>query len=162
MSCTLYWEGFTCPWVVKEWAQEHRSLHELWLRYPRRMLRHKALIQCARLALGVGGGWIGGAWSEEASERKSERTSERTSEGRGGKCERQTTKLAQSTSGLEIDSPGAKSSAIASTAAKSTAAKSSDAMSLEKTSAVGHKTTFTPPAKRFTDQEGLRRALGSV
>ena len=40
MSCTLYWEGFTCPWVVKEWAQEHRSLHELWLRYPRRMLRH--------------------------------------------------------------------------------------------------------------------------
>ncbi len=71
MSCTLYWEGFTCPWVVKEWAQEHRSLHELWLRYPRRMLRHKALIQCARLALGVGGGWIGGVWSEEAPDRSS-------------------------------------------------------------------------------------------
>ncbi len=157
MSCTLYWEGFSCPWVVKEWAQEHRSLHELWLRYPRRMLRHKALIQCARLALGVGGGWIGGAWSEEASERKSERTSERTSEGRGGKCERQTTGAAQSTSGLKNDSPGEKSSAT-----KSTAAKSSKASSLEKTSTQGLKTTFTPPAKRFTDQEGLRRALGSA
>ncbi len=153
MSCTLYWEGFTCPWVVKEWAQEHRSLHELWLRYPRRMLRHKALIQCARLALGVGGGWIGGARSEEAPER----TSERTSEGRGGRCERQSNGAAQSSSGRENDSPGEKS-----LAAKLTAAKSSEALSLEKTSAVGLKNTFAPPAKRFTDQEGLRRALGSA
>jgi len=56
-SCTLYWEGFECPWVVREWACEHRSLHESWLNHPRRMLRHKALTQCARLALGVGGGF---------------------------------------------------------------------------------------------------------
>ena len=148
MSCTLYWDGFTCPWVVKEWAQEHRSLHELWLRYPRRMLRHKALIQCARLALGVGGGWIGGAWSEEASERKSERTSE----GRGGRCERQTTNLAQNTAGIKIDSPGEKSSS----------AKSSEALSLEKTRPQGSENAFVAPAKRFTDQEGLRRALSSA
>lgn len=61
-SCILYWEGFTCPWVVREWASEHRSLHESWLTHPRRMLRHKALTQCARLALGVGGGfWAVGA-----------------------------------------------------------------------------------------------------
>jgi hypothetical protein len=56
-SCSLYWEGFQCPWVVREWACEHRSLHESWLYHPRRMLRHKALTQCARLALGVGGGF---------------------------------------------------------------------------------------------------------
>ncbi len=56
-SCSLYWEGFECPWVVREWASEHRSLHESWLNHPRRMLRHKALTQCARLALGVGGGF---------------------------------------------------------------------------------------------------------
>lgn len=61
VSCTLYWEGFSCPWVVREWACEHRSLHESWLHYPHRMLRHKALAQCARLALGLGSGyWAGG------------------------------------------------------------------------------------------------------
>jgi hypothetical protein len=57
VACSVFWEGFTCPWVVREWASEHRSLHESWLNYPRRMLRHKALTQCARLALGIGGGF---------------------------------------------------------------------------------------------------------
>jgi hypothetical protein len=149
MSCTLYWEGFTCPWVVKEWAQEHRSLHELWLRYPRRMLRHKALIQCARLALGVGGGWIGGVWSEEAPVRTSEGRGERRGEDRGAQ---QMTGAAQSTCGLENDSPGEKSSS----------AKSSEALTLEKTRPQGSKNAFAAPAKRFTDQDGLRRALSSA
>jgi hypothetical protein len=64
-SCSLYWEGFACPLLVREWACEHRSLHESWLNHPRRMLRHKALTQCARLALGVGGGfWAVGAQLE--------------------------------------------------------------------------------------------------
>ena len=64
-SCTLYWEGFACPWMVREWASEHRSLHESWLNHPRRMLRHKALAQCARLALGVGAGfWAVGSQPE--------------------------------------------------------------------------------------------------
>ena len=57
VACSVFWEGFACPWVVREWACEHRSLHESWLDHPRRMLRHKALTQCARLALGVGGGF---------------------------------------------------------------------------------------------------------
>ena len=61
VSCTLYWEGLSCPWVVREWAAEHRSLHESWLYYPHRMLRHKALAQCARLALGVGSGYWAGS-----------------------------------------------------------------------------------------------------
>ena len=57
VACSVFWEGFACPWVVREWASEHRSLHESWLNHPRRMLRHKALTQCARLALGIGGGF---------------------------------------------------------------------------------------------------------
>ena len=61
VSCTLHWEGLSCPWVVREWAAEHRSLHESWLYYPHRMLRHKALAQCARLALGVGSGYWAGS-----------------------------------------------------------------------------------------------------
>jgi len=64
VSCTLYPEGLSCPWVARGWATEHRSLHESWLYYPHRTLRHKALAQCARLALSVGSGyWPGGVAS---------------------------------------------------------------------------------------------------
>ena len=66
-SCILYWEGFACPWMVREWASEHRSLHESWLNHPRRMLRHKALAQCARLALGVGAGFWAASGELEGS-----------------------------------------------------------------------------------------------
>lgn len=70
-SCTIHWEGFACPWVVREWGSEQRSLHELWLKHPRRMLRHKALTQCARLALGIGGGfWSTGSEIDQAVEKQ--------------------------------------------------------------------------------------------
>ena len=67
VACTVFWEGFACPWVVREWASEHRSLHESWLNHPRRMLRHKALTQCARLALGIGGGYWAASGEFEGS-----------------------------------------------------------------------------------------------
>jgi hypothetical protein len=35
-------------------------------------------------------------------------------------------------------------------------------LSLEKSSAQGSKNAYAAPAKRFTDQEGLRRALSSA
>ena len=67
VACSVFWEGFACPWVVREWAIEHRSLHESWLNHPRRMLRHKALTQCARLALGIGGGYWAASGEFEGS-----------------------------------------------------------------------------------------------
>lgn len=67
VACSVFWEGFACPWVVREWASEHRSLHESWLNHPRRMLRHKALTQCARLALGIGGGFWAASGELEGS-----------------------------------------------------------------------------------------------
>ncbi len=43
------------PTKVTEWLSECRGTTEPWTRWPRRMLRHKALIQCARVAFGFAG-----------------------------------------------------------------------------------------------------------
>ncbi len=43
------------PTKVTEWSSECKGTTEPWIRWPRRMLRHKALIQCARVAFGIGG-----------------------------------------------------------------------------------------------------------
>jgi len=43
------------PTKVTEWLAECRGSTEPWKRWPRRMLRHKALIQCARIAFGFAG-----------------------------------------------------------------------------------------------------------
>lgn len=43
------------PTKVTEWLSECKGTTEPWKRWPRRMLRHKALIQCARVAFGFAG-----------------------------------------------------------------------------------------------------------
>lgn len=43
------------PTKVTEWLSECRGTTEPWTRWPKRMLRHKALIQCARVAFGFAG-----------------------------------------------------------------------------------------------------------
>lgn len=43
------------PTKVTEWLSECKGMSEVWRRWPRRMLRHKALIQCARVAFGIAG-----------------------------------------------------------------------------------------------------------
>ena len=43
------------PTKVTEWLSECRGDTEPWKRWPKRMLRHKALIQCARIAFGFAG-----------------------------------------------------------------------------------------------------------
>ena len=43
------------PTKVTEWLSECRGETEPWRRWPKRMLRHKALIQCARIAFGFAG-----------------------------------------------------------------------------------------------------------
>ena len=43
------------PTSVRDYLDEVRRTRLPWLTHPRRMLRHKALVQCARLAFGLVG-----------------------------------------------------------------------------------------------------------
>ena len=55
IECTIHRKDRTVPVAVKEYFQEVRGEHMAWLTHPRRMLRHKALTQCARLAFSLSG-----------------------------------------------------------------------------------------------------------
>jgi len=55
VECTIHRKDRRVPLSVREYMCEARGEHLSWLTHPRRMLRHKALIQCARLAFGLSG-----------------------------------------------------------------------------------------------------------
>ncbi len=55
IECTIHRKDRSVPVSVKEYFQEVRGEHISWLTHPRRMLRHKALTQCARLAFSLSG-----------------------------------------------------------------------------------------------------------
>jgi hypothetical protein len=54
MECTIYRSDRAVPTTVREYYQEVKQDAPLWDKMPRRMLRHRTLQQCARVALGVG------------------------------------------------------------------------------------------------------------
>jgi len=55
-TCIIYRKDRSHPIKVTEWMAECRRPNVgPWQSHPRRMLRHKAMIQCARLAFGFGG-----------------------------------------------------------------------------------------------------------
>ena len=53
MECTIYRSNLTNPVTVREYYGELKREHPIWQQMPRRMLRHKTLQQCARLAFGI-------------------------------------------------------------------------------------------------------------
>ncbi len=53
MECTIYRHDRILPIVVKEYLDEVKTDHHSWQQMPRRMLRHRVIQQCARLALGI-------------------------------------------------------------------------------------------------------------
>jgi hypothetical protein len=53
MECTIYRNDRILPIVIKEYYEEVKTDHPSWQQMPRRMLRHRAIQQCARLALGI-------------------------------------------------------------------------------------------------------------
>jgi RecT family len=55
MECTIYRSDLTHPVTVREYYAELKTEHPIWQQMPRRMLRHKTLQQCARLAFGIVG-----------------------------------------------------------------------------------------------------------
>ncbi len=52
MECEIYRKDRVVPLKVREYFEEVRSDHISWITHPRRMLRHKCMIQCARIAIG--------------------------------------------------------------------------------------------------------------
>jgi hypothetical protein len=53
MECSIYRTDLIQPMTVREYYAELKTDHPIWMQMPRRMLRHKTLQQCARLAFGI-------------------------------------------------------------------------------------------------------------
>ena len=51
IECSIYRRDRTVPTTVREYLMEVRGENAIWQKMPRRMLRHKALQQCVRLAI---------------------------------------------------------------------------------------------------------------
>lgn len=64
VTCTIYRKDRAHPIRVTEYISECRRDTGPWKSHPRRMLRHKATIQCARLAFG-----FAGIYDEDEAER---------------------------------------------------------------------------------------------
>lgn len=67
-TCIIHRKDRSHPIKVTEWLSECRRETQPWKSHPRRMLRHKAMIQCARLAFG-----FTGIYDEDEAERITER-----------------------------------------------------------------------------------------
>ena len=52
VECSIYRRDRIMPITIREYLIEVRSEKEIWQKMPRRMLRHRALQQCVRLAMG--------------------------------------------------------------------------------------------------------------
>ena len=55
LECEIHRHDRVVPLRVREYFEESRCEQMAWLTHPRRMLRHKCMVQCARLAFGLGG-----------------------------------------------------------------------------------------------------------
>jgi len=51
IECTIHRKDRTLPTTVREYLTEVRGENPIWQKMPRRMLRHRALQQCVRLAI---------------------------------------------------------------------------------------------------------------
>jgi hypothetical protein len=53
IGCAIYRNDRVVPIEVKEYLCEIQTEHSIWKNMPRRMLRHRVIAQCARLAFGI-------------------------------------------------------------------------------------------------------------
>ena len=53
MECSIVRTNLAKPITVREYFAELKTDHPIWEQMPRRMMRHKTLQQCARLAFGI-------------------------------------------------------------------------------------------------------------
>ena len=71
IECTIHRSDRVIPTTIREYLSEVQNESELWKKMPRRMLRHRALQQCARISLGLPLGKISDP-SEEIHENTSQ------------------------------------------------------------------------------------------
>jgi phage recombination protein Bet len=55
IECTIYRKDRRVATTIREYMYEANTGQGAWLTHPRRMLRHKAMVQCARACFGLGG-----------------------------------------------------------------------------------------------------------
>ena len=55
IECTIFRKDRKVATSVREYMYEAHTNQGAWLTHPRRMLRHKAMVQCARACFGLGG-----------------------------------------------------------------------------------------------------------
>lgn len=55
IECSIHRKDRAHPTTIREWMAECGRQTDPWKSHPRRMLRHKSLIQCARIAFGFAG-----------------------------------------------------------------------------------------------------------
>jgi phage recombination protein Bet len=109
VRCSIWRKDRSRPFTVTEYLNECSRNTEPWQRWPRRMLRHKALIQCARLAFS-----FSGIIDEDEYEREVEAQVVTTQTAQGERRlviatpsePSKTIDLASATSGEAIDPPG--------------------------------------------------------
>ena len=53
MECCIYRNDRILPIAIKEYFDEVKTEHPSWKQMPRRMLRHRVIQQCARMAFGI-------------------------------------------------------------------------------------------------------------
>jgi hypothetical protein len=54
-ECTIFRKDRKVATSVREYMHEAHTTQGAWLTHPRRMLRHKAMVQCARICFGLSG-----------------------------------------------------------------------------------------------------------
>ena len=54
IECTIHRRDRRVATAVREYLCEVRGTSSAWITHPRRMLRHKAMVQCARITFGMG------------------------------------------------------------------------------------------------------------
>ena len=52
MECAIYRKDRIQPTIVREYFEEVKGEQSVWQKMPRRMLRHRVMLQCARLTIG--------------------------------------------------------------------------------------------------------------
>ena len=53
IECCIYRHDRILPITIKEYYEEIKTEHAIWKNMPRRMLRHRTIQQCARIAFGI-------------------------------------------------------------------------------------------------------------
>lgn len=94
-ECTIFRKDRRVATSVREYMYEAHTGQGAWLTHPRRMLRHKAMVQCARICFG-----LGGVYEPDEAQRVTKALQKRNLQNMNGPINTQTTPLQENTTDL--------------------------------------------------------------